>query len=67
MLAIFTVLAAETFNTSLEILVNHVHPDRGDTARIVKDIAASAVLLICVCAIIVGCLIFIPHLAGPGR
>lgn len=61
-LTIFMVFIIEILNTSLEILVNHVHPDKGDTARIVKDIAASAVLLACVCAIIVGCLIFLPHL-----
>jgi diacylglycerol kinase (ATP) len=38
------VLAAELFNTAIEHLADHVHPDLHPQVRIVKDCAAAAVL-----------------------
>jgi undecaprenol kinase len=38
------VLAAELFNTAIEQLADHVHPDLHPQIRIVKDCAAAAVL-----------------------
>jgi undecaprenol kinase len=38
------VLAAELFNTALERLADHLHPDLHPQIRIVKDCAAAAVL-----------------------
>jgi len=38
------VLAAELFNTALEHLADHLHPDLHPQIRIVKDCAAAAVL-----------------------
>lgn len=38
------VLAAELFNTAIEHLADHVHPDLHPQIRIVKDCAAAAVL-----------------------
>ena len=38
------VLAAELFNTAIEHLADHVHPDLHPQLRIVKDCAAAAVL-----------------------
>lgn len=38
------VLAAELFNTAIENLADHVHPDLHPQIRIVKDCAAAAVL-----------------------
>lgn|ERR1700733_1339787 len=39
------VLAAELFNTALERLADHLHPDLHPEIRIVKDCAAGAVLV----------------------
>lgn len=39
------VLAAELFNTALEALADHLHPELHPRIRIVKDCAAAAVLV----------------------
>lgn len=39
------VLAAELFNTALEQLADHLHPERHPRIEIVKDCAAAAVLI----------------------
>jgi undecaprenol kinase len=60
------VLAAELFNTAIEHLADHVHPDLHPQVRIVKDCAAAAVL----CAVLgsVGVAIaFVVELAGHWR
>jgi len=44
-LASAAVLAAELFNTALEHLADHLHPELHPAIRIVKDCAAGAVLL----------------------
>jgi undecaprenol kinase len=44
-LASVTVLAAELFNTAIERLADHLHPDIHPQIRIVKDCAAAGVLL----------------------
>ena len=38
------VLAAELFNTAIERLIDHLHPELHPEVRIVKDCAAAAVL-----------------------
>jgi undecaprenol kinase len=45
------VLAAELFNTAIEHLADHLHPDLHPQIRIVKDCAAAAVLCAAVGAI----------------
>ena len=45
LLASSTVLAAELFNTAIERLADHLHPEIHPEIRIVKDCAAGAVLL----------------------
>jgi len=44
-LASSAVLAAEMFNTAIERLADHLHPERHPQIRIVKDCAAAAVLI----------------------
>lgn len=39
------VIAAELFNTALECLANHLHPEQHAQIRIMKDCAAAAVLV----------------------
>lgn len=55
-LAIVLVLAAELFNSALEALVDHLHPEIHPEIRVVKDMAAAGVLLISIGALVVGLL-----------
>ena len=48
------VLAAELFNTALESLMDHLHPEIHPAIKIAKDCAAGAVLLVCLSAFLVG-------------
>jgi diacylglycerol kinase (ATP) len=61
-LAICFVIISEMINTAIEEVVNLVATSKSVPAMIAKDVAAGAVLFSSICAIIVGCLIFIPHL-----
>lgn len=51
------VLAAELFNTALESLIDHVHPEIHPAIKIAKDCAAGAVLLLSAGALIVGIIV----------
>lgn len=61
-LSIASVLAAEGFNTALEIDIDLTSPDEHPYARDTKDVAAGAVLLTVVGAVAVGVLVFVPRL-----
>lgn len=52
-LAVGFVLMAELFNTALEVLADHLHPEQHPEIRAVKDIAAGAVLVSSVLALLV--------------
>jgi undecaprenol kinase len=56
------VIMAELFNTAIEVLVDLVTPNIHPKAKIVKDVAAAAVLVSAILAAIVGLIIFIPKL-----
>lgn len=62
-LAIGLVLAAETFNTAIEQACNALGGGHNESVRIAKDAAAGAVLLCCGLAVVIGALVFVPHLA----
>lgn len=47
------VLAAELFNTALENLIDHLHPDLHPSIKVVKDCTAGAVLILSVSALCV--------------
>lgn len=47
------VLAAELFNTALEQLVDHLHPEVHPSIKIVKDCAAASVLILSLSAVAV--------------
>jgi undecaprenol kinase len=57
------VLAAELFNTALEHLADHLHPDTHAQIQIVKDCAAAAVLVTAGAAVVVGIALLF-HLAS---
>jgi diacylglycerol kinase len=62
LIVISLVWATEAFNTVIEKLVDHLFPEYHETARVIKDIAAGAVLISAIIAIIVGLIVFLPKL-----
>jgi diacylglycerol kinase (ATP) len=62
-LAIAIVWTAEALNTAFEFLADVASPEFHPTVRDAKDVAAGAVLVTAVAAIVIGGLIFWPHLA----
>ena len=54
LLASASVLAAELFNTAIEHLADHLHPQVHPSIRVVKDCAAAAVLVAVLGAVAVG-------------
>lgn len=61
-LTITLVLAAEGINTAVEATVDVATSRYHPLARLAKDVAAGSVLLCAIAAVIVGCLLFLPHL-----
>ena len=62
LLCIGIVFAAETFNTSIELLCDARFTEYDKRAELIKDTAAGAVLIVSVAAAIVGGIIFLPKL-----
>lgn len=58
------VLALEAMNTSIELLADVYTLEFNQKIKQVKDIAAGAVLIASIFAVIVGALIFLPHLSA---
>lgn len=56
------VFVAEMLNSALELLCDHVTPDKHFAIKRVKDIAAGAALVASLFAVIIGLLVFIPKL-----
>lgn len=61
-IAITLVFIAEMFNTVAEACVDLVTQEYNPLARIAKDVAAGAVLLNAMLSVIIGLLVFTPHL-----
>lgn len=55
------VLAAEAFNTAIEIDIDLTSPDYHPYARDTKDVAAGAVLISSVTALLIALVIFVPY------
>lgn len=62
-LTILVVITAEMINTALEKTVDLVTREHRIEAKIAKDISSGMVLISAIGAIIIGLIIFIPHLA----
>lgn len=58
------VLALEAMNTSIELLADVYTLEFNQKIKQVKDVAAGAVLITSIFAVIVGVLIFLPHLSA---
>ena len=55
-LTICFVLTLELLNSAFEALIDHLHPDRHPEVRVIKDMAAGAVLLASFGALVIGVL-----------
>lgn len=62
LLCIGMVISAEAFNTVVEKLVDHLFPNKNETARQAKDLAAGAVFILAIISVICGILIFLPKI-----
>ncbi|MBQ6810246.1 MAG: diacylglycerol kinase family protein [Firmicutes bacterium] len=62
LLLIGLVLISEMLNTALENLVDLCTEEYHPLAKVVKDVAAGAVLLLCIVAVLIGIVIFVPHI-----
>jgi diacylglycerol kinase len=60
--AITLVFIAEMFNTVAEACIDLVTQEYHPLARIAKDVAAGAVLLNAMLSVVIGLLVFVPHL-----
>ncbi len=59
---ILLVIASEMINTSIEEMVDLITTEHRKEAKIAKDVAAGMVLITALGSIIVGLLVFIPHI-----
>jgi diacylglycerol kinase (ATP) len=62
LLTIALVVVAELINTSIEKIMDHLSPARHPDVKVIKDMAAAAVLVAAIVAAIVGSIIFIPKI-----
>ena len=62
MLAIAIVWTAEALNTAFEFLADAATPSFHPIIRDAKDVAAGAVLVTAIAAVVIGAIIFWPHL-----
>lgn len=60
LLCIGLVTGLEMVNTAIETLANRLHPERHPDIKIVKDVAAGAVLWAAVISVMIGAVIFLP-------
>lgn len=56
------VLSAEAVNSAIEALADVVSPNYHEGIKRAKDLAAGAVLILAICAAIIGLMIFVPKL-----
>ena len=63
-LVIMAVCFAETMNTAFEHLCDVVSPEKNQSVKFAKDIAAGAVLICTIGACLVGLIIFIPYITS---
>ena len=62
LLVIALVIVSEIFNTAIEKTVDLCTKEYNEIAKIAKDVSAFAVLTMCMFALIIGIIIFVPKL-----
>lgn len=60
--AIGLVITTEIFNSTIEKTADFVSPERNEKIKVIKDLAAGAVLVSTITAVIIGLFIFLPKL-----
>ena len=63
-LSIGLVWTAEALNTAIEYVADLAHPDEHPEVKKLKDLAAAAVLFASITALVVGLIVFGPHLCA---
>ena len=61
-LTISIVITAEAVNTAIEKLGDFVHKEKHESMRIIKDMAAGAVLFSAIASVVIAAIIFIPKI-----
>lgn len=62
LVVILLVISAEMINTAIEEMVDLIVQEHREQARIAKDVSAGMVLVCAVGSLIIGAVIFIPHI-----
>lgn len=62
LLTVMSVIVAEMFNTVIEVSIDLVTNEYHQLAEIAKDVAAGAVLITSITSVVIGALIFMPHI-----
>lgn len=62
LLCVTLVIVAETFNSCIERCVDYISLERDPRAGLIKDMAAAAVMIVCVFALISAIVIMVPKL-----
>ena len=66
-LCIGLVISLEIMNSAIEKLVDLFSPEKNDKAKLIKDVAAGAVLISAMISLVAGLLVFLPYLAAAGK
>lgn len=61
-IVIALVISAELFNTTIETVVDMITKEKNEKAKLAKDVAAGAVLVLTIGSVVVGLIIFIPKI-----
>ena len=62
LLCIGSVIAAELINTSLEVSIDLISPQRNKKAGQAKDLAAAGVFIVSIVSSIIGLIVFVPKI-----
>lgn len=62
LLMIFSVLTLELINSTVERIMDLLHPHNGEGVKIIKDLMAAIVLVASLGAAIIGLVIFLPYI-----
>ncbi len=58
------VFSAEIFNTAIEHISNFIQPEKDIRIKVIKDLAAAAVVITALSALIVAIVIFLPYISN---
>lgn len=61
-LVISAVIFAELVNSVVERMIDYIKPEIHPEAKMIKDMAAGAVLVTAIASVLIGCIIFLPKI-----